>query len=137
MTNAELVITLLSSSTGTVLITEAIKGIRRRIQKKKGKGFSKLEADIREMKSDMKAMREDLDGGKETEKVLLHDRLWQIFHYFQDKEEISVDDRANVEYLYEEYKKKNGNHEAEVYFEYIEGLNVKPSARKEIGANES
>lgn len=136
MTNTELVITLLSSSTGTVLITETIKGVRRKINQKKGKGFSKIESDIREIRSDIEKIRDDLDDGKETERVLLHDRLWQIFHFFQDKESITVEDRANVEYLYEEYKKKEGNHEAEVYFEYIEGLNVIPKARKESAVNE-
>ena len=136
MTNTELVITLLSSSTGTVCITEAIKAVRRRLQKKKGRGFPKLEADIRDIRKDIKGIREDLEESKETERVLLHDRLWQAFHFFQDKDEISVEDRANVEYLYDEYKKKQGNHEAEVYYEYIENLNVIPKAKKEIVTNE-
>jgi len=136
MTNTELVITLLSSSTGTVCITEAIKAVRRRMQAKRGRGFSKLESDIREIRTDIKGIREDLDESKEAERVLLHDRLWQLFHFFQDKDEISVEDRANVEYLWDEYKKKQGNHEAEVYYEYIESLNVIPKAKKESEANE-
>lgn len=126
MTSAELIVALVSSSGGTVIITEFVKSIKRSFNKRQGKGFSKLEADVAEIKATNEKIIEELDASKETEIVLLHDRIWQAFHFFQDKEEISVEDRANIDYIYQEYEKKHGNHKAQLMYEYIQKIPVIP-----------
>lgn len=130
MTNAEVVIALVSSSGGTVIITEIIKSVRRAVNKKKGRGFSKLEADIEEMKSsyneiasDVKNMHEDLEDIEETARktdlVLLHDRIWQIYRVLKDRPEITVEEEANIDYLYGEYQAKGGNHKARSMYRFL------------------
>lgn len=126
MTSAELIVALVSSSGGTVIITEIVKSIKRSFNKRQGKGFSKLETDVAEIKATNEKIIEELDASKETEIVLLHDRIWQAFHFFQDKEEISVEDRANIDYIYQEYEKKHGNHKAKLMYEYIQKIPVIP-----------
>lgn len=128
MTSTELIVALVSSSGGTVIITEAIKSIKRTMNKRKGIGFSKLEADVAEIKATNEKIIEELDAAKETEVVLLHDRIWQAFRFFQDKDEISVEDRANIDYLYQEYKKKHGNHKAKLMYQYIQTIPVIPES---------
>lgn len=131
MTSAELIVALVSSSGGTVIITEIVKSIKRSFNKKQGKGFSKLEADVAEIKATNEKIIEELDASKETEIVLLHDRIWQAFHFFQDKEEISVEDRANIDCIYQEYEKKHGNHKAKLMYEYIQKIPVIPDSEIE------
>ena len=137
MSTAQVVITIVTSSAFTTAIVEIVRELRRYFEKKNNKGFHKLEEDISEISSKLKEIaeeqekiRDDLDGSKETEKVLLHDRIWQAFRFFYDKHEISVDDKANIEYLYEEYRKKKGNHNAKTMYEYIKTLPVKPETKE-------
>lgn len=138
MSNIEIVIMLCSSSTGTVIVTEGIKSLRRFIRKRKGKGISQIESDIAEIKltnerieKSQNEMKKELDDSKETERVILHDRIWQSFRFFSDKDEISVEDRANIDYLYAEYKKKKGNHKAQIMYEYIKTIPVIPETTEE------
>lgn len=140
MTGWKIVLALMSSSAFTGLVIELIREVRKYFERKNNTGLHKLETDIKEMREDysriakdIKEIRTDLDAGRETEKVLLHDRLWQAFRLFQDAEQISVEDRANIDYLYAEYKKKNGNHKAKVMYEYIIQIPVTPEAEVEEG----
>ena len=131
MTSAELIVALVSSSGGTVIITEIVKSIKRSFNKRQGKGFSKLEADVAEIKATNEKIIEELDASKETEIVLLHDRIWQAFKFFESSEEISVEDRANIDYLYQEYEKKHGNHKTKLMYEYIKTIPVIPDSEIE------
>lgn len=135
MTNAEIVIALISSNGGVLIISEVIKSIRRGINKKKGRGLPKLEADIEEMKasyneiaSDVKTLSKDLEEIEETARktdlVLLHDRIWQIYRVLKDRPEITVEEDANIDYLYGEYKKKGGNHKARSMYRFLKNKKV-------------
>lgn len=127
----KILIALIGSPVLTVIVTEAIRTAKRLFDKKKNKGFAKFEKDLAEIQQQTVTILADLNASKETEKVLLHDRIWQAFRYLSGKEEIGVEDRANIDYLYEEYKKKGGNHKAKVMYEYIKTIPVIPKEEEE------
>ena len=132
MTTGEIIITVLTSSAFTGLLVEIVRTVRRAFDRKRNKGFAKLENDIsciREKTADTESkvekIRDELERQKETDLVLLHDRIWEIFNRLHEAQSVSVEDKANLEYLYEEYKNSNGNHHAEIMFEVIESKPVK------------
>ena len=134
MTYTEIAVTVLTSSAFTGLLVEIIRTLRRAFDKRKNKGLAKLESDVDAIKKQidksgkkMEEIFDELERQKETELVLLHDRIWEIFYKLQDKEYVTVEDLANLEYLYAEYKEKDGNHHAEIMFNEIEKKPVKPS----------
>ena len=134
MTYTEIAVTVLTSSAFTGLLVEIIRTLRRAFDKRKNKGLAKLESDVDAIKKQidksgkkMEEIFDELERQKETDLVLLHDRIWEIFYNLHDKEYVTVEDLANLEYLYAEYKAKNGNHHAEIMFNEIEKKPVKPS----------
>lgn len=117
---------LLTDGAFTALILGAAKLAFDYWEKKKDRGQARIAREINEVSESLKSLRTDLEAAEETDRVLLHDRIWQSFRFFSGKEEISVEDRANIDYLYEEYKKKGGNHKAKVMYEYIKTIPVTP-----------
>ena len=106
-------------------------------EKKQDKGSAKVERVVGEIKNQnaalvqkLETLEEDVESGKKTDLVLLHDRIWQAFSFLSKKEEIGVIDRANIEYLYEEYVAKGGNHKAEVMMEFIRTIPVAPESEE-------
>lgn len=106
-------------------------------EKKQDKGSAKIERVVSEIKNQnaalaqkLETLEEDVESGKKTDLVLLHDRIWQAFSFLSKKEEIGVIDRANIEYLYEEYMTKGGNHKAEVMMEFIRTIPVTPESEE-------
>lgn len=132
MSTGEIIVAVLTSSAFTGLLVEIVRSVRRIIDRKKNKGFAKLENDIScirektaETESKVDEIQDELQRQKETDLVLLHDRIWEIFNRLHEAQSVSVEDKANLEYLYEEYKNSNGNHHAEIMFEVIESKPVK------------
>jgi len=129
MSTGEIVAAILTSSAFTTLVLELVRELRRAIDKRKNQGFSKLEQDVCNIAEDLAAMKEDIENRKEIDNVLLHDRLWQAFRFFSDKDAISVEDRANIDYLYDAY---TGNHKAEIMYKYICSLPIIPDTEDEM-----
>lgn len=132
MTTGEIIIAVLTSSAFTGLLVEIVRTIRRGIDKRQNKGLAKIENDLTDVKhtldetgKSLSKMEEELVRQKETDLVLLHDRIWEIFDRLRNEEHISVEDKANLEYLYDEYKNSNGNHHAAIMFELIESKPLK------------
>lgn len=110
----------LSSNVILLLVQELIGVLKEEHKKKKKKG---VEARLTEIEG-------SLDKLEQTDLVLLHDRIWQAFRFFEDKDEISTEDKVNIDYLYTEYKNKGGNHKAEVMYDYIAKIPLAPRTEK-------
>lgn len=131
------ILALMTNGAFTVFLLGLAKLAYDRWEKKQDRGQAKIERVISEMEEQNKAMQQEIDiikkdveSGKQTDLVLLHDRIWQAFRVLGSKDEISVIDLANIEYLYEEYKSKGGNHKAEVMYEYIHTIPVVPEDKE-------
>lgn len=134
MNTGQIIVAVLTSSAFTGLLVEIVREIRRAVDRRRNKGFVKLEKDIHDLKDiaidntqRIDGIKEELERQKETDLVLLHDRIWDMFNRLQGQEEITVEDKANLEYLYDEYRQNNGNHHAEIMYEVIE---AKPIIKK-------
>lgn len=130
-------IMLMTNGAFTVFLLGIAKLIYNYWEKKQDKGSAKVERVVGEIKNQnaalvqkLETLEEDVESGKKTDLVLLHDRIWQAFSFLSKKEEIGVIDRANIEYLYEEYVAKGGNHKAEVMMEFIRTIPVTPESEE-------
>jgi len=125
------VVTLLTSNVFTVFLLGVAKILYDMWEKKQDRGQAKIERVVSEMEAEMATIKEDVESGKKTDLVLLHDRIWQAFRVLSKREEIGVIDRANIEYLYEEYRNRGGNHKAEVMMDFIKTIPVTPEESEE------
>lgn len=116
--------TLLTNNVFTVLLLGLAKILYDIWEKKQDRGKAKTERLMGEIEHKLETLEQDVESGKKTDVVLLHDRIWQAFRILSKKKKINYIDRANIEYLYEEYKAKGGNHKAEVMMEFIKTIPV-------------
>lgn len=135
MTIGEIAIAVLTSSAFTGLLVEIIREIRKAVDKRQNKGLAKLENDIRKIHDTVDHMSKTVDKVEttladraETDKVLLHDRIWEMFNELRDSPFVTVEDLANLEYLFQEYSALGGNHKAEIMFNAIENKPLAPNA---------
>lgn len=138
MTTSEIIVAVATSSAFTGLLVEVVRTIRRAIDKRKNKGLAKLEKDVNSIRQQTIAtagkiveIQNELATQKRTNLVLLHDRIWDVFARNHDKEYVSVEDKANLEYLFDEYQRRGGNHHAEIMFDFIENKPVAVEAKGE------
>lgn len=115
----EIIKAILTSSVFTGFVLELIKIGKSIYEKKKDKGRAKIDRVVTELASDVKQIKRDVECNEETERVLLHDRIWQIYYELKDRETITVEEDANLDYLYSEYEKKNGNHKAKAMYKFL------------------
>lgn len=134
MSTGEIIVAVLTSSAFTGLLVEIVREVRKVIDKRRNQGFAKVETDILELKgiamsntTSIDSIKHELERQKETDMVLLHDRIWDMFNRLQGQESITLEDKANLEYLYDEYRQNNGNHHAELMYQVIED---KPITKK-------
>ena len=116
----QMIVTVLCSSGATGLVFKLIEYFTNRHDKKSGcnkemkNDIEKTQNDI----TDIKKMLEDLVGEvnelKEDDIVVLHDRIYQAFNYMKKLPNITVPDRANVDYLADRYFNRGGNHDADL-----------------------
>lgn len=124
----QMIIAVLSTSAVTGGVIEIIRGIARWIGKRRDTGLPKLEREVSEVHEIVGSLSKRMDDSEETSRVILHDRIWGIYRKLHKDDDISVKDKANLDYIFKEYQKLNGNHKAEIMYNE---LNKKP-IRKEI-----
>lgn len=139
MTTAEMVVTIATSSAFTGTVVEVVREVRKIVDRRKNKGLAKIESDIANIRSqnaqnnkDLRAIKDELLARQETDKVILHDRIWEMFHTLSKEDSVTVEDMANLDYLFEEYTKLNGNHQAEIMYNFIKKMPV----RTEVDASD-
>lgn len=113
------VIAILGSSAFTGLVLKLIEaGVDR---------WSKGAREKREAKERaFAALAAAVESLKEDNRVIMHDRLFCLFEELGKADGITAGERANVDYLYERYKKIGGNHHADIYYAMIAAKPVIP-----------
>lgn len=114
---------------------------------KKRNATAILEKDISEMKKDLKALtnemkenqknlKYELNENREDAIVMMHDRIYQAFNHLKDLPEISVEDKCNIDYLWDRYNGRGGNHKAELMYQQICKIPVVTKYKKRDDENE-
>lgn len=67
----------------------------------------------------LQKLEQAVDDLKEDDLVLMHDRIYQMFTELSKKDVITADDKANLDYVFERYTARGGNHRAESYYSAI------------------
>lgn len=139
MTTAEMVVTIATSSAFTGAVVEVVREVRKMVDRRRNKGLAKIENDIANIRSqnaqnnkDLRAIKDELLARQETDRVILHDRIWEMFHTLSNEDSVAVEDMANLDYLFEEYTKLHGNHQAKIMYTFIKKMPV----RTEVDASD-
>lgn len=115
----QMIIAVLSTSAVTGGVIEIIRGIARFIGRKRDTGLAKLEREVSEIHETVQTLDCRMDESEETNRVILHDRIWAAYGKLHNKDSISVTDRANLDYIFKEYDKLKGNHKAKLMYEVL------------------
>ena len=75
---------------------------------------------------EIESVKIDIDELREDFLVIMHDRIYNIFKQVSKQENISVREKSNLDYLYERYKKRFGNHDAKNYYDLICKMQIVP-----------
>ena len=124
----QMIIAVLSTSAVTGGVIEIIRGIARWIGKRRDTGLPKLEREVSEVHKMVQTLDCRMGELEETNRVILHDRIWGVYRKLHKDDDISVKDKANLDYMYKEYRKLKGNHKAEIMYNELD----KKPIRKEI-----
>lgn len=118
MSVQEMIATILVGVLGGGGLLELIKYLIQRRDEKKNNGKT-MKDSIREIRENVAAMRAELDELKEDDGALLHDRIYALFNELKDKETLTVEERANVDYLWERYSRRGFNHKGNLMYKKI------------------
>ena len=120
------IIMILTSSGGTALLIKLIDILQDKFSEKRKSEketiqeiLSKVDSCNCEKIKDLKGVKEDIDELREDFLVIMHDRIYNIFKQVSTKQTITVREKSNLDYLYERYKKRFGNHDAKNYYDLI------------------
>lgn len=118
MSVQEMIATILVGVLGGGGLLELIKYLIQRRDEKKNNGKT-MKDSIREIRENVAAMKAELDELKEDDGALLHDRIYALFNELKDKEILTVEERANVDYLWERYSRRGFNHKGNLMYKKI------------------
>lgn len=120
------IVMILTSSGGTALLIKLIDILQDKFSEKRKSEketiqeiLSKVDSCNCEKIKDLKGVKEDIDELREDFLVIMHDRIYNIFKQVSTKQTIIVREKSNLDYLYERYKKRFGNHDAKNYYDLI------------------
>lgn len=99
-------------------LLEIIKYIVQRQEEKKNKGNS-VKASLKEIRENVAELKDEVAELKEDDGAIMHDRIYTLFNEAKDKDMLTVEDRANIDYLWERYSKRGFNHKGELMYEKI------------------
>lgn len=122
----QIVIAILTSSAFTGLIVKILEIVVDVKSKKKKEEREAVLDHIQKVDDMMDDFKGELDELKEDNLVILHDRIYAMFKKFEKKDALTASDRANLDYLYERYINRGGNHDAEILYEIIKEKPVVP-----------
>lgn len=127
----QIVVAILTSSAFTGVLVKIIEVVADATNKKKREARQamlehqqKVDDALQEVESELNALRED-------NLVIMHDRIYAMFKKFENADTITASDKANLDYLYERYTKRKGNHDAEILYNIIDEKPVVPGGRTE------
>lgn len=116
--NQELITTIFVSVLGGGGLLEIIKYFFQRHDERKNNKYT-LKQSVTEIRKNVAELKNEVAELTEDDGALLHDRIWALFNEMKDKETLTVEDRANIDYLWGRYSKRGFNHKAELMYEKI------------------
>lgn len=128
-----IILMILTSSGGTAILIKIIDIIQDRFSEKRKaekktmqKILEKVDSCGCEKIKEIESVKIDIDELREDFLVIMHDRIYNIFKQVSKQENISVREKSNLDYLYERYKKRFGNHDAKNYYDLICKMQIVP-----------
>lgn len=115
----QMIVAVLSSGAVTGAVIKLIEYLIHRHDKKKQRGIAKMESDVTAIKVSIDKLIGEIKELQETDIVLLHDRIYQVFYHLDQQSDIDVEDSANLDYLHDRYAALGGNHRAEIMYQQI------------------
>jgi hypothetical protein len=114
----ELIATVMVGILGGGGSLEIIKYLIQRHDDKK-KGNRSLKSSIAEIRENVADLKNEVQELKEDDGAIMHDRIFAEFNRLTQQESITVEDRANIDYLWERYSKRGFNHKGEILYKKI------------------
>lgn len=114
----EMIATVMVGILGGGGLLELIKWlIQRHDEKKTGKYTVK--SSLKEIRENVAELKDEVNELKEDDGAIMHDRIYAEFNRLKDKDEITVEDRANLDYLWERYSRRGFNHKGNLMYKKI------------------
>jgi hypothetical protein len=114
----ELIATVMVGILGGGGSLEIIKYLIQRHDEKKN-GTRSLKSSIKEIRENVADLKNEVQELKEDDGAIMHDRIYAEFNRLTQQESITVEDRANIDYLWERYSKRGFNHKGEILYRKI------------------
>lgn len=121
-----IILMILTSSGGTAILIKIIDIIQDRFSEKRKAEKKTMQEILKKVDScgckkikEIESVKIDIDELREDFLVIMHDRIYNIFKQVSTKQTITVREKSNLDYLYERYKKRFGNHDAKNYYDLI------------------
>jgi hypothetical protein len=114
----EMVATVMVGILGGGGLLELVKYLFQRHDEKKN-GSRSLKASIKEIRENVADLKNEVQELKEDDGAIMHDRIYAEFNRLTQQESITVEDRANIDYLWERYSKRGFNHKGEILYKKI------------------
>lgn len=127
----QIIIAILTSSAFTGLLVKILEIIVDAKSKKKKEAREALIKHTEQVDELLEDLKSELDDLREDNLVIMHDRIYAMFKKFENADTITASDRSNLDYLYERYTKRHGNHDAELLYNIIIAKPVVPGGRTE------
>lgn len=127
----QIVVAILTSSAFTgalVKIIELIADAKSKKRKEAREAILKHNEKVDEL---LGKFQDELTDLKDDNLVILHDRIYAMFKKFEKQDTLTASDRSNLDYLFERYNKRGGNHDAEILYNIIVEKPVVPGGRTE------
>ena len=114
----EMIVTVMVGILGGGGLLELIKYLLQRHDEKKN-GNNSIKSSIKEIRENVADLKNEVNELKEDDGAIMHDRIYEQFNKLKDQETLTVQDRANIDYLWERYSKRGFNHKGEILYQKI------------------
>lgn len=115
----QIIIAILSSSAFTGVLLKIIELIAEATNKKKKEEREAILRHSENVDTMLEEFQGELNDLREDNLVIMHDRVYAMFKKFEHADTMTASDRSNLDYLYERYTARGGNHDAEILYNII------------------
>lgn len=122
----QIIIAILSSSAFTGVLLKIIELIAEATNKKKKEEREAILRHNENVDTMLEEFQGELNDLREDNLVIMHDRIYAMFKKFEHADTITSSDKSNLDYLYERYTARNGNHDAEILYRIVDEKPVVP-----------
>ena len=114
----EMITTVMVGILGGGGLLELIKYLFQRHDEKKNGKYS-MKSSLKEIRENVADLKTEVQELKDDNGALMHDILYSEFNRLTQQETITVEDRSNIDYLWERYSKRGFNHKGEILYKKI------------------